>query len=289
MIIDSHQHFWRLERGDYGWLTSELEPIYRDFNTEDLRPLLSAQGVAATIAVQAAPTEAETAFLLWLAEQNDWILGVVGWVDLEAKTAAKRISAAAQNPKLLGLRPMIQDIDDDNWMLQTALSPAFEAMVTADLTFDALVLPKHLRVLSEFLERYPNLRVVVDHCAKPEIRSNGFEPWAEHIARVAEFPNTFCKVSGLFTEARPDQTAEDLKPYVHHVLDVFGPTRCLWGSDWPVLNLAADYASWFDAFSAITANLDDTQRLAVFSETAQKAYPRLRHSLASFNHSKQPL
>lgn len=279
MIIDSHQHFWRLERGDYGWLTRDLEPIFRDFHPEDLKPLLAARGVKATIAVQAAPTEAETAFLLWLAEQHPWVLGVVGWIDLEAGTAAKRIASAAQNPKLLGLRPMIQDISDDRWMLRETLGPALGAMIEADLTFDALVLPRHLQTLVAFIERYPNLRIVVDHCAKPEIRNEGFQPWADDMARVAACSNTYCKISGLFTEARADQTAADLKPYVDHVIDSFGPERCLWGSDWPVLNLAADYENWFDAFGRLTADLTSAQRLAVLSETAQKAYPRLRPSI----------
>ena len=279
MIIDSHQHFWRLERGDYGWLTRDLEPIFRDFNPEDLKPLLAARGVKATIAVQAAPTEAETAFLLWLAEQHPWVLGVVGWIDLEAGTAAKRIASAARNPKLLGLRPMIQDISDDRWMLRETLCPALGAMIEADLTFDALVLPRHLQTLVAFIERYPDLRIVVDHCAKPEIRNAGFQPWADDMARVAAYSNTYCKISGLFTEARADQTAADLKPYVDHVLNSFGPERCLWGSDWPVLNLAADYENWFEAFGRLTADLTSAQRLAVLSETAQKAYPRLRPSI----------
>ena len=287
MIIDSHQHFWRLERGDYGWLTGELEPIFRDFSPEDLSPLLTANGVSATIAVQAAPTEAETAFLLWLAEQHPWILGVVGWIDLEASTAAKRIASAARNPKLLGLRPMIQDISDEAWMLRETLGPALQAMVDADLTFDALVLPRHLQTLARFLETYPDLRVVVDHCAKPQIRDEAFQPWADQIAHVATFSNTYCKISGLLTEARPDQSTADLKPYVRHVIECFGPERCLWGSDWPVLNLAADYGRWFEAFGTLTADLTRAQRLAVFGETAQKAYPRLHHSISKLTLSKQ--
>ena len=283
MIIDTHQHFWRLERGDYGWLTSSLAPIYRDFNPEDLRPLLTANGVEATIAVQAAPTEAETAFLLWLAEQHDWILGVVGWIDLEADTAARRITSAARNPQLVGLRPMIQDISDDYWMLGETLRPAIDAMVAADLTFDALVLPQHLKPLAEFRQRYPSLRVVVDHGAKPEIRNQSFQPWAEHMAAIAGFPQTFCKISGLFTEARADQDTEDLRPYVEHILSTFGPERCLWGSDWPVVNLAADYDRWFESFRTLTQTLSDAQRRQVLGENAAGGYPRIRHGLARLN------
>ncbi len=144
MIIDAHQHFWQLARGDYGWLTPELVPLYRDFMPDDLASLLSHNNIDGTILVQAAPTIAETKFLLEIADATPFVLGVVGWIDFSAPTAVKDIARLAQHPKLVGLRPMIQDIADDDWMLQADLTPAFEAMIDADLTFDALVLPRHL-------------------------------------------------------------------------------------------------------------------------------------------------
>ena len=155
MIIDAHQHFWQLARGDYGWLTPELKPLYRDFMPDDLTPHLAQHEIDGTILVQAAPTVAETEFLLGIADATPFVLGVVGWTDFAAPSAAKDIAHVAQYPKLVGLRPMIQDIADDDWMLRAELAPAFEAMIDADLTFDALVLPRHLPNLRRILSRYP--------------------------------------------------------------------------------------------------------------------------------------
>ncbi|WP_371171155.1 amidohydrolase family protein [Aliiroseovarius sp. 2305UL8-7] len=241
MMIDTHQHFWKLDRGDYGWLTPDLTPLYRDFLPEDLEPILKACGIDATIAVQAADSEAETDYLLTLADRYEWIVSVVGWVDLEAQSAVASIERLARHPKLVGLRPMIQDIEDEAWMLRDTLRPAIDAMVANDLTFDALVTPRHLHHLKAFLTRYPELRVVIDHCAKPEIRNDAFEPWASQMIELADFPNVFCKMSGLATEAREGWAPEDLKPYLAHVCRQFGPSRVLFGSDWPVVNLASSY------------------------------------------------
>ena len=175
MRIDAHQHFWRLERGDYGWLTPELEPIYRDFEPDDLAPHLSANAISGTVLVQAAPTVAETHFMLELARQNAFIRGVVGWVDFEHPEAADTITSLAEDPHLVALRPMIQDIADDDWMLKPQLSTAFDAMIAGGLVFDALTLPRHLKNLLELLSRHPTLRTVIDHASKPEIASGQFD------------------------------------------------------------------------------------------------------------------
>lgn len=246
MRIDTHQHFWKLARGDYSWLSPDLEPLYRDFLPGDLKPLLEAAGLDGTIAVQAADSEAETDYLLSLAARHDWIKGVVGWVDLEANTAVDSIQRLARDPKFLGLRPMIQDIADDAWMLRPALGPALATMARLKLTFDALVLPRHLPHLQTFVTRYSDLNVVIDHGAKPEIRGGRFQPWADHMQAFAEHPQVFCKISGLVTEAGADWTPADLAPYLQHLLQVFGPDRLLFGSDWPVLNLTGHYAGWAD-------------------------------------------
>lgn len=275
MTIDTHQHFWKLDRGDYGWLTPDLAPLYRDYLPDDLAPLLHEAGIDGTVVVQAAATVAETGFMLSLADRHDWILGVVGWVDFESPEAPATIARLAAHPKLVGLRPMIQDIAEDDWMLRDALRPAIAAMIAHDLSFDALVMPRHLGHLKTFLARYPDLRVVVDHCAKPEIRNGEFAPWAAGIREIAAVQTTFCKLSGLVTEAGETWTPEDLSPYVGHVLEVFGHGRVLFGSDWPVLNLQSSYGRWHalvrDALSAASAQ----ERAAVMSASARKAYPRL--------------
>ncbi|WP_109313495.1 amidohydrolase [Ruegeria sp. AU67] len=267
MTIDTHQHFWKLERGDYAWLTPALTKLYRDFQPDDLKPLMDAAGITGTIAVQAADTEAETEYLLSLADRHDWIGGVVGWVDLEAESAPASVAQLAQHPKLVGLRPMIQDIGDDAWMLRPALAPAIAEMVRNNLTFDALVMPRHLRHLLEFLRTYPDLCVVVDHCAKPEIRDKVIEGWAADMAEIATYPQVFCKISGLVTEAAENWGEEDLKPYVQYILGSFARDRLLFGSDWPVVNLASDYGAWKElAQSYLGGNIPNN---------AASAYPRL--------------
>lgn len=276
MRIDSHQHFWKLDRGDYGWLTPELAPLYRDFLPGDLKPLLDAAGIDGTIAVQAADSEAETDYLLDLADAHDWILGVVGWVDLESPSAPASIARLASRAGLVGLRPMIQDIADDAWMLRDALRPAIDAMVAHRLTFDALVKPRHLDHLKTFLTRYPALTVVIDHGAKPEIRNGALEPWATQITGLSGFPNTFCKLSGLVTEASEGWTPDDLDPYVSHILRAFGPGRTLFGSDWPVVNLASSYSRWHEIVRSFQADAPAQDQHALFSEAALAAYSRMR-------------
>lgn len=245
-LIDAHQHFWRLDRGDYGWLTPEAGALYRDWQPADLEPLLAAHGVRATMLVQAAPTEAETEYLLRLARDHAFIAGVVGWSDFEAADAPRRIAALAAHGEghLRGLRPMVQDIADPGWLARPDLDPAFAAMARHGLVFDALVRPRHLAPLHARLLRHPDLRAVIDHSGKPDIAGGGFDGWARDIAALARDTGAYCKLSGLLSEAGEGAGASTLDRYVAHMLACFGPTRVLWGSDWPVLNLCGDYGGW---------------------------------------------
>ena len=270
--IDAHQHFWRIARGDYAWLTPALGAIYRDFNPDDLTPHLAAHGIAATILVQAAPTDAETAFLLDLADRTAFVAGVIGWTGFAAPDAAATIAGLAANPLLVGLRPMVQDLDDDDWLSRAELAPAFEAMIAHRLVFDALVKPRHLRRLIAVLERHPQLRVVIDHAAKPAIGRGQDAAWRSDMAAVSQFPQVACKLSGLVTEAPANWTVDDLKPYAEHLLTCFGAGRLIWGSDWPVLNLAAEYGSWLSAAAQLLAGLDATAQSQVFGGNAADMY-----------------
>lgn len=272
LSIDAHQHFWQLSRGDYGWLTPQLGSIYRDFAPADLLPHLRARGIARTVLVQAAPTEAETHYLLALADQHAFVAGVVGWTDFEARDAPARIGRLAAHPKLKGLRPMIQDLPDVDWMLRKDLIPAFEALMRCDLCFDALVHPVHLPNLLRLLQRHPELRTVIDHGAKPRIRDDGFAEWATWMKRLARETRACCKLSGLVTEAGPGWSVEQLRPCVDHLLDCFGPKRLVWGSDWPVLTLVGSYEAWHEAALALLADLDEGQRAAVFGGNAVLCY-----------------
>ncbi|MBV9654753.1 MAG: amidohydrolase family protein [Acetobacteraceae bacterium] len=272
MRIDAHHHLWQVARGDYFWLTPALASIYRDFSLADLSPFLTRHGVAATILVQAAPTEAETQFLLGVAERNPVIAGVVGWTDFAADDSPERIAALAANPLLVGLRPMVQDIADDDWLLRPDLAPAFAALIRHRLVFDALALPRHLTRVRRVTEIHPDLVVVLDHFGKPPIAAGELDPWREDVAALAARPNTLCKLSGLVTEARPDWQPDHLRPYVDHVLRCFGPDRVMWGSDWPVLNLAGDYDRWMEASSALLADVPEPGRQAIYGGTAARVY-----------------
>jgi L-fuconolactonase len=276
--IDGHQHFWRLARGDYAWLTPELGPLYRDFEPEDLEPLRRAAGVDCTIVVQAAATVAETRYLLELADRTPWIAGVVGWIDMATSDAAKLLDDLQGHPAFRGVRPMIQDIPDPDWMLRDELTPAFHELARRSLTFDALVRPEHLPRLLRLLERHPDLRVVVDHGAKPDIRRGAFEPWAGDLRRIAAETRSLCKLSGLATEAAVDWSVHDLSRYVDHLFACFGPDRLVWGSDWPVVDLAGGYARWRAATETLLEPLAPRDRAAVLGANAAAFYDVAPHS-----------
>jgi L-fuconolactonase len=269
--VDSHQHFWRLDRGDYGWLTPQLAPIYKDFLPEDLAPQLERAGVGTTVLVQAAPTVEETRFLLELAHQHPFIAGVVGWADFESADVVETIAKLAEDPQLLGLRPMIQDIPDPDWMLDTGLAAAFEAMLDHGLVFDALVLPKHLSALLELTARYPDLAMVLDHGAKPPLASGDLAAWKQGVAALARETTMVCKFSGLVTEAG-SVAPQKLAPAVDHLLECFGPKRMMWGSDWPVCELTCSYDEWRSVTDSLLVRLSVTEREYILSETARATY-----------------
>lgn len=276
MQIDAHQHFWVLARGDYGWLTPAAGSIYRDYLPADLEPLLVRHGIGASILVQAAPSVAETEFLLALAREAPFVAGVVGWVDLIAQEAPETIRRLAANPLLVGLRPMVQDIADDEWLLCPELSASLTAMARYDLVFDALVLPRHLPRLLVLIERHPELRVVIDHGAKPRIRERILDPWRADIAALAARPEIWCKLSGLVTEAAADWRVEDLHPVVTHLLATFGAGRLIWGSDWPVVQRAGGYDAWRGASLELLARLPEASREAILGENAERVYLKRR-------------
>jgi L-fuconolactonase len=271
-MIDAHFHIWQLARGDYGWLTPELKPIYRDVTPQDWRSQAARCNVSRGILVQAAPTEAETAFLLAQAdEQRDAILGVVGWVDMAAADAPTRTDTLASNSLLLGLRPMLHDLPDPAWILDSRLGPALTAIEQNGLTFDALIRPVHLPHILALARQRPALRIVIDHGAKPDIAAGIFQPWAANMARIAEQTTAFCKLSGLMTEAGPHADQSRIQRFVDHLLTCFGSKRLLWGSDWPVLELAADYRTWH---GMATRMVPEQFHDDVFEETALVAYSR---------------
>ena len=272
MIVDAHFHCWRLARGDYGWLTPSLAPIYRDVTIDDWWREAAPLGVQGGLLVQAAPTEAETDFLLAEADRHAAVLGVVGGVDLLAGDAAERIARLAARPKLKGLRPMLHDLPDPDWILQPALDPALRAMAAHGLAFDALVRPAHLPRIVELCRRHPALRVVIDHGAKPDIARQQWQPWADDLERVAHQTQALCKLSGLLTEAGPAPTRGAARHWAEHLFAALGAQRLVWGSDWPVLELAAGYRDWWDDVQSLLGMQSAADRMAVLGANAVRCY-----------------
>jgi L-fuconolactonase len=274
MKIDSHQHFWTPGRGDHDWMPADNPILNRTYLPQDLGPILRGEGIDGTVLVQAAATVNETEYMLGLADASGFVKGVVGWVDFENPTDATTLKRLKGHPKFKGVRPMIQDIPDDAWMLRDDVQWAYKAICDNDLTFDALGFPRHLRHFLTLLNRYPTLRVVIDHCMKPQIRDHSpasFQHWADGMSRLAD-TGAHCKFSALITEANADWTVAALKPYVDHVLAAFGPERVMWGSDWPVCRLRAEYEVWHNAAQDLTAHLSAPARSDVFGGTATRFY-----------------
>ena len=273
MRIDGHQHFWSLRREDYGWLTSELQPLYRDFMPEHLQPLLVQAGVDHTVLVQAAATTDETRYLLDIAEAHSMVAGVVGWIDMDSPSdAIASLDEFSQHAKFVGIRPMIQDIEDPAWIDRPELGVVLDALIDKKLRFDALVRSVHLPFLSSCLARHPELRVVIDHGAKPNIAAGEWQPWADSMARISGQSDACCKISGLITEASEAQSYDQVMPYIDHLLETFGPTRLIWGSDWPVLNLAADYAGWHQASMTRLGLLSEQDQDSILGGNAIRFY-----------------
>lgn len=269
-MIDAHHHLWQIGRPECLWPTPAEEPIHRDHEIAEYREVAAAAGIRRSILVQSQESADDTLWLLDLAGAEPLIAGVVGWADLAAPGAKSIIAALAARSKLVGLRPMVQNRAAD-WYDDPALEPAWQAIVAHGLRLDALVRVPHLASLGRLARRRPELRIVVDHAAKPSIGdAEGFAAWYPEIARLAERPNVSCKLSGLLTECPPDRRRpEILAPYAAALVDLFGPERLMWGSDWPVLNLAGDFASWLAMAKQLVPR---SVHAAVFERTAVRFY-----------------
>ena len=277
MKIDSHQHYWQPARGDYGWMPKDNPILTRPYFPDDLSPFLTAAGIDRTVIVQAAPTIEETEYVLGLSDASPSVAAVVGWVDFENRDHLKHLERLKNHPKFVGVRPMIQDIPDDDWMLRPDVQWAYDALANLDLTFDALGFSRHLANFLTIFKRYPKLRVVVNHCMKPQIRDHGTAKdelafWSQGMRRIAGETGAFCKLSGIVTESNPGWTVEDLKPYADVVLEAFGPERVMWGSDWPVSRLRGEYGDWHGAAQKLCAHLPEADRAAIFGGTATRFY-----------------
>jgi L-fuconolactonase len=272
--IDAHQHYWSLRRADYAWLTPSETGLYRDFMPDDLSPALGECAVRATVLVQAAPTEGESRFLFDLARRHGSIAGVVGWTDFESSDVAERINRLVRDSQgmLKGLRPMVQDISDPDWLDRRSLDAAFEALIVNDLAFDALVMPRHFGALERRLQRHSELRAVIDHAGKPDIAGAQLEPWAGLLEQLARGTNVHCKLSGLLTQAKPAAGVVEIAAYVRDIFSCFGAERIMWGSDWPVVTLRAGYREWLEMCLELVGRYAPGGEGAVFGANAVRFY-----------------
>jgi L-fuconolactonase len=269
MKIDAHQHFWRYDPARHDWITPEMRVLQRDWLPEHLRPELSAAGIDATVAVQADSSEQETDFLLDLARTSSEIAGVVGWVDLTAAGIRDRLEYFAQFKKLKGFRHVAQSEADDCFLIRDDFLRGIQGLEAYRFTYDILIYPRQLPAAAELVKRFPRQLFVVDHMAKPLIKTGEIEPWAAFIRKIAEHDNVFCKLSGLVTEASgTGWVASDFAPYLDLVFEVFGSDRLMFGSDWPVCLLAASYTQ----VTQLIANYAASDHDRIFGLNAARFY-----------------
>jgi len=273
MRIDAHQHFWVYNADEYGWIDESMAGLRRDFLPRDLKPQLEATGFHGCLAVQARQSLEETRWLLALAAEWPFILGVVGWVDLRSAELRAELRELGKNPKLIGVRHIVQSEPDDNFLLRPEFLRGISQLEEFDLAYDVLIYANHLPVAIEFVRRFPRQRFVLDHLAKPPIKDGVLRPWAEQIRELAALPNVFCKLSGLVTEADwTNWRPEDLKPYLDVAWECFGPDRLMVGSDWPVCTVASPYSRTVGAVIKYLETAEDGSEEKVLGGNARKFY-----------------
>lgn len=270
--LDAHMHVWRLSRGDYDWMTPDLGAIYRDFEIDDAWPEAENVGVDRVILVQAAATVAETRHLVSLCAADARVAGIVGWIDFAAPDALAQLEQAAALEKLVGLRPMIADIPDTDWILQQNFSKVLEAMAQLGLVFDGHGRADLIPIMATLADRHPGLKIVLNHAGKPQIRTGELSQWKRDLAELGKRPNVSCKLSGLLTEAGDRTDDASLAEVAEHMAACFGADRILWGSDWPVLNLAGTYTEWADQSARLIDQIFPAQQGAIWSGNAQRIY-----------------
>jgi L-fuconolactonase len=271
--IDAHQHFWHYTPEEYGWIGPEMAILQADHLPGDLARLTAPLDISGTVAVQARQTLEETRWLLDLAKEHRLVRGVVGWVDLRSPRVAEQLERFCASPHFLGVRHVVQDEPDDQFMLRPDFLAGLATLADHGLTYDILVFPRHLPVACQVVEQFPEQPFVLDHIAKPFIKAGTLEPWAKDLKRLSRFPNVTCKVSGMVTETNWQQwRPSDLHPYLDVVFEAFGPERIMFGSDWPVCTVAGTYAQVAGVISEYVDGLSADEQAAVWGETAARFY-----------------
>ncbi|GAC1541515.1 MAG: amidohydrolase family protein [Herpetosiphon sp.] len=272
MRIDAHQHFWHYDPSHHVWMTPAMKTLQRDFLPADIKPLLEQNGIDGTIAVQAVQSTAETDWLLKLADTNDQIRGVIGWVDLRSPDLQTQLAIYQRRPRLRGIRHNVHDEPNDQWLLDSRVLKGISLLPSYNLTYDLLLFPRHLPVAVQVVNRFPRGRFVLDHIAKPAIKDHVVAPWEAGIRALARYENVYCKLSGMVTEADWAQwQIDDFKRYLDIVFDCFGPDRLMFGSDWPVCTLAASYGQVVDIISSYLAGMPGRTD-AIWGANAARCY-----------------
>lgn len=273
MTIDSHQHFWKYEPTKHAWIDDNMASIRRDFLPSDLKKVYTENEIDGCVAVQADQTLAETDFLLDLAENNDFIKGVVGWADLRAENVEETLEKYASHKKLIGWRHIVQGELDPNFLLRPEFIRGISYLEKYDYTYDILVYPHQLGAVLEFVKQFPNQKFVIDHIAKPYIKNGFYEGWAILMEAIAQYENVYCKLSGMITEADYSSwTADQLHPYLHHVLEIFGSDRLMFGSDWPVCLVAGGYSDVKKVVTDFISTLGQNDQTMIMGENAVAFY-----------------
>lgn len=273
MRIDSHQHFWRYNPEEYGWITDKMNILKKDYLPEDLSPLLREAGFDGTVAVQARQSVEETAWLLKLSDEHDFIKGVVGWVDLRSPRVTDELGRFAPHPKLKGVRHVVHDEPDDDFMLKSEFLRGLGRLTEHGLTYDLLLFPRHLPVAKEVVRKFPGRKFVLDHVAKPDIKGHKLSPWDGDIRELASFPEVYCKLSGMVTEAAwKEWRYEDFVPVLDVIFEAFGPDRLMVGSDWPVCTLAGAYSEVMRIVTAYLESHPPKVRDKILGENAKEFY-----------------
>ena len=271
--IDAHHHLWKFDADEYGWIDEGMEVLRRDFLPADLHKEMAASGIDGALAVQARQTVEETHWLLQWAGQNDFMKGVVGWVPLAEPNVGAVIEQFSANLKLRGVRHVLQDEPDENYILREDFNRGIRELARYNLTYDILIFERHLPQTIRFVDQHPKQKFVLDHLAKPRVKERAISAWREHMLELAKRENVYCKISGLATEAdHKNWTEEQLQPYIDTVLSAFGAKRVMFGSDWPVCLLALRYEKWVDIVAKTASRLSVTEQQRLWAGTAVEAY-----------------
>ena len=274
-VLDSHQHIWELDRGDYGWLTPEFGALYGSWTVDDVRGEADAAGVDEVVLVQAAGTLADTDYMLQAADSWDKVVGIVAWAPLvDPSGLAEALERYGSDKRIVGLRHQNHDEPDPYWLVRGDVLAGIASVQKAGLTLDVVAtIPEHLEAVARLAADFPALPIVIDHLAKPDIKGGAWEPWAGLMAAAAAFPNVSAKFSGLDTTAEPNvYTAADIRPYLDHGLETFGADRLMFGSDWPLSVLAGGYTRWWSAVVELVAELSRDEQTAIFGGTGRSFY-----------------